>query len=230
MDRSSEGHTYQRYDGELNHLHYLVLEMGGLVLYQVRAALTALKAHDIALAQKVLARDREIDRLESKADGEISTVIARRAPVANDLRLVMAVSKSVSELERIGDEAVKIASLVSLASADETSDSRSRLACDVQRLGAMALTTLENAVEVFDVWSDPKARRVIENYRDMEKAFESILRRLMTRGLDDSRHLRSAVSLVLVIKALERIGHHAQNLAKCVILQVKGEYPRQQPP
>lgn len=114
MDSSSERHTVQRYDSELNHLHYLVLEMGGLVIYQVRSALNAFMGRDMRLAQKVMDRDREIDQLEVKADDMISSLIARRAPVANDLRLVISASKSVAELERIGHHTQNLAEYVML--------------------------------------------------------------------------------------------------------------------
>ncbi|HUL12897.1 MAG TPA: phosphate signaling complex protein PhoU [Methylococcaceae bacterium] len=225
-----EGHTFKRYDGELSHLHYLVLEMGALVLSQVREALAAFKGRDLALAHKVVPRDGEVDRLEVAADEEIVKLIARRSPVGSDLRMVMAVSKSVSDLERIGDEAVRIAGLVIQIFGSETNDPNSQLARDVNGMGVMAITSLKSAVELFDVWSEEKARAVIERHREMEEEFQSGLRRLMTYILQDSRNIGVAISLVLVIKSLERIGHHAQNLAEYTIFQVKGEDIRNQNP
>jgi phosphate transport system protein len=230
MDRSSERHIVQRYDGELNHLHYLVLEMGGLVIYQLRSGLNAFAKRDEALAQKVMERDREIDHLEANADDTIASVIARRAPMANDLRLAMATSKCVAELERIGDEAVRIARVVPLLEHGPVTESQRARALEVQRMGDMAFASLKMAVEVFDVWDEAKARAVITRQRRLEKAFDGILRRLMSRPLDDSRAVSWAMSQVLVIKALECVGHHSQNLAEYVTLLVKGSANRDPAP
>jgi phosphate transport system protein len=112
----------------------------------------------------------------------------------------------------------------------ESSDPNSQLARDVNGMGVMAITSLKSAVELFDVWSEEKARAVIERHREMEEEFQSGLRRLMTYILQDSRNIGVAISLVLVIKSLERIGHHAQNLAEYTIFQVKGEDIRNQNP
>jgi len=218
-----EGHTFKRYDGELGHLHYLVLEMGALVLCQVREALAAFKNRDLALARKVVTRDSEVDRLEVEADDEIVKLIARRSPVGSDLRMVMAVSKSVSDLERIGDEAVRIAGLVIQIFGTESSDPNSQLVRDVNGMGAMAMCSLQSAVEIFDVWNEEKARAVIARHREMDEEFQSGLRRLATYIMEDSRNIGFAISIILVIKSLERIGHHAQNLAEYAIFQVKGE-------
>jgi phosphate transport system protein len=223
MDNLIEGHTVKRYDGELNHLHYLILEMGGLVLAQVRDALTAFRTRNTALAHKVVAMDNEVDRLEVAADDEIVKLIAKRCPVSSDLRMVMAVSKSVSDLERIGDEAVRIAGLVIHLFGDEGSDPNSQMLRDVNRMGELAVNSLLHAVEVFDVWDEAKAIKVIDSQREMDEEFQADLRRLMTYVLEDTRNIGFAISVVLVIKSLERIGHHSQNLAEYVIFQVRGE-------
>ncbi|HUL11206.1 MAG TPA: phosphate signaling complex protein PhoU [Methylococcaceae bacterium] len=230
MSSEAEGHTFKRYDGELNHLQYVVLEMGGLVHAQVAEALAAFKKRDIGLAHKVVAKDSEVDRLEVEADAEIVKLIARRCPVGSDLRLVMAVSKSVADLERVGDEAVKIASSVIQIFGNESGDPNGQLLRDVNIMGAMALASLKNALAVFDLWDEENARKVIESYGEMEEEFQSGLRRLMTYVMEDSRNIGFAVSVVLVIKALEHIGNHARNLAEYVIFQVKGEDIRHQSP
>ena len=226
----NEGHIFKRYDGELSHLHYVVLEMGGLVVSQVQDALAAFKARDSALAQKVIDLDGEVDQLEVSADDAIVELIARRCPVSSDLRLVIAVSKSVSDLERIGDEAVRIAGLVIQLFGHEGSDPNGKMLRDVDRMGDMALTGLRHAIEVFDVWDEAKALRVIESHREMDDEFQSDLRHLLTYVLEDTRNIGYAIGVVLVIKALERIGHHAQNLAEYVIFQVRGEDIRHQQP
>ncbi len=220
----TEGHIFKRYDGELNYLHHLVLEMGGLVASQVQDALEAFKSRDPVLAQKVVDLDGEVDRLEVNADDEIVQLLAKRCPVSSDLRLVIAVSKSVSDLERIGDEAVRIAGLViQLFGERRLGDPNSKMLRDVDRMGCMALLSLRQAVEVFDVWDEAKALRVIATHREMDDEFQSDLRHLLTYVLEDTRNIGYAIGVVLVIKALERIGHHAQNLAEYAIFQVRGE-------
>jgi len=230
MDTISEGHTLKRYDGELNHLHYLTLEMGGLVLAQVRDALESFKTRDAGLAQTVVTKDAEVDRLEVLADDEIVQVLAKRCPVSSDLRMVISISKSVSDLERIGDEAVRIAGLVIQLFGEESADPNSQMLRDVKRMGDMALNSLTQAIEVFDVWDEAKAKQVIDNHREMDEEFQADLRRLLTYVLEDTRNIGYAISVVLVIKALERIGHHAQNMAEYVIFQVRGEDVRHQQP
>ena len=226
----TEGHIVKRYDGELNHLHYLTLEMGGLVLAQVRNALESFKTRDIGLANKVVELDGEVDRLEVSADDEIVQILATRCPVSSDLRTVIAVSKSVSDLERIGDEAVRIAGLVIQLFGQEGSDPNSQMLRDVNRMGDMALASLRQVIEVWDVWDEAKALHVVEGHREMDAEFQSDLRHLLTYVLEDTRNIGYAISVVLVIKALERIGHHARNMAEYVIFQVQGEDIRHQQP
>lgn len=223
MSETFEGHIFKRYDGELHHLHYLVLEMGGLVLNQVTTALAAFRDRDAALAQKVVAWDREVDQLEVQADHEIVNLIARRCPKASDLRMVMAVSKSISDLERTGDEAVRIAGLVIQLFGPDGSKPCLPLLRGVNTMGELAVASLREALGLFDAWDEKKALEVIRRYRDMDEEFRADLRLLMTYVIEDARNFGFAISVVLVIKALERIGHHAHNLAENVFFQVKGE-------
>jgi phosphate transport system protein len=224
------GHTIRRYDGELDYLRYIILEMGGLVVSQVGDAMAAFKNRDLGLAHTVVSHDGEVDRLEAKADQEIAKIIATRSPVSSDLRMIMAVSKSVSDLERIGDEAVRIADLVIQLFGTEGGDPHRQMLRDVNRFGDMAMSGLRGSVEIFDVWDEEKAWKVIENHHRMEEEFQADLRRLITYVLEDYRNIGSAISVVLVIKALERIGHHAHNLAEYAVFQVYGEDMRGQQP
>ena len=231
MDRPpTEGHIIRRYDGELDHLRLSVLEMGGLVVNLLGNALIAFKTQDEDLARQAVAMDNEVDQLEVDVDQEIAKIIAKRCPVSSDLRMVMAVSKSVSDLERIGDEAVRIAGLAIQLIESEGGEPNSQMLRDVNRIGDMAISGLRNAIEVFDVWDEDKALQVIENHRNMEEEFQADLRHLLTYILEDYRNIGFAISVVLVIKALERIGHHAQNLAEYAVFQVCGEDIRSQQP
>ena len=231
MDRPpTEGHIIRRYDGELDHLRLSVLEMGGLVVNLLGNALIAFKTQDEDLARQAVAMDNEVDQLEVDVDQEIAKIIAKRCPVSSDLRMVMAVSKSVSDLERIGDEAVRIAGLAIQLIESEGGEPNSQMLRDVNRIGDMAMSGLRSAIEVFDIWDEEKALQVIENHKAMEEEFQADLRHLLTYILEDYRNIGFAISVVLVIKALERIGHHAQNLAEYAVFQVCGEDIRSQQP
>ncbi len=230
MEKLTDGHIIRRYDGELDNLRLIALEMGGLVINLLGDALNAFKTQDLDLAHKVVAMDNQVDELEVKADQEIANIIAKRCPVSSDLRMVMAVSKSVSDLERIGDEAVRIAGLAIQAIGNEASDPNSQMLRDVNRIGSMAMSGLRSAVEIFDIWDEEKALQVIENHNDMEEEFQADLRHLITYILEDYRNIGFAISVVLVIKSLERVGHHAQNLAEYVVFQVSGEDIRSDQP
>lgn len=222
MSLNAEGHTLRRYDGELNHLHYLVLELGGLALAQVRDALEALRARNIDLAQQVIDREKLVDLAEVKADAEIVQLIARRCPVGSDLRLVFAVSKSITDLERVGDEAVKIASLTAQIFGSG-SDPNCQLLRDAGKMGRLAVDSLERALRIVDQWNEEEAAALISGHAELDAEFQSGLRRLMTYIMEDSRNVGYAVSIVLIIKALERIGDHACNLAEYLLYQVGGQ-------
>ena len=230
MDKPTAGHIYRRYDGELDYLRLSVLQMGSLVVNLLGNALIAFKTQDEDLARQAVTMDNQVDQLEVDVDLEIAKIIAKRCPVSSDLRMVMAVSKSVSDLERIGDEAVRIAGLAIQLIESEGGEPNSQMLRDVNRIGDMAISGLRNAIEVFDVWDEDKALQVIENHRNMEEEFQADLRHLLTYILEDYRNIGFAISVVLVIKALERIGHHAQNLAEYAVFQVCGEDIRSQQP
>lgn len=224
----SEGHTVQRFDSELSQLHLKVLEMGGLALSQLRDALRALKSKDLSLARKIAPRENQIDLLEIETDAEVINLIARRGPMGGDLRMVMAMSKSVTDLERIGDEAVRIASIAVHIYGNGGSDPNDHLLRDVHVMGGFVVNALEQALRAFDTLDEIAARDVIDNHRHIEEEFEAGLRRLMTYVMEDARNVGFAVSMVLVIKALERIGAHAQNLAEYVVYQIRGQDIRHQ--
>jgi phosphate transport system protein len=134
----------------------------------------------------------------------------------------MAASKCVAELERIGDEAVLIARMASHSDTEPGSERHRKLTADVRQMGEMAGESLQQAVELFDVWAEAKAEAVRARQRDIAQAFEALLRRLITRPLSDAGAVSWAMGLVLVMKALERIGHSSRNLTNCVMEQVHG--------
>lgn len=230
MTTQGEGHIVKRFDVELSQLHYRIVEMGGLALSQLKDALRAIKTKDVALAGKIGQRENELDLLEVETDGAIVEVIARRCPVGVDLRMIMAVSKGVTDLERIGDEAVRVANIALQIYGNDTSDPNEHLLRDVHVMGQMAVDALEKALDAFDRSDEDAARDIIAHHRAFEDEFEASLRRLMTYIMEDSRNIGFAINTVLAVKALERVGAHAQNLAEYVVFQVKGKDVRHQNP
>lgn len=224
----AEGHTVKRFDGELSRLQLRVLEIGGLALSQLKDALHALKHKDLVLARKIAPRENELDLLEVETDADIVSLIARRCPVGGDLRLVMSVSKSVTDLERIGDEAIRIANIALQIYRSGSIDPSDHMLRDVNVMGSLAVDTLEKVLHAFDKLDEASALEIIEAHRQLEEEFEAGLRRLLTYVMEDARNIGFAVSMVLIIKALERIGAHAQNLAEYVIYQVEGKDVRHQ--
>ncbi len=220
MSQVLEGHTVQRYDGELGRLHTLVLEMGGLAIDQTRLALQALDTGDLAAARKVLARENQVDVLELEADKEAASVIARRGPVGRDLRVIIAFSKAITDLERIADEAYRIATIGEKLYAHKGGPD---LPQDVHDLGDLVLDMLREALQVLDLLDAERGTALVQSRDKLVKAFEASLGRIaqLVSGEDaDGGH---TIGVVLIIKALERIGHHARNLGEYVIYVVRGE-------
>ena len=221
-DARVKEHTFKRYDGELSNLHLMVTEMGGVVFDQLVAALDAFFRQDARAARKVLDNDILVDRLEVEGDAEIIRVISRNSPMASDLRLIITVSKSISDLEKIGDEAVRIAGILLEINDQEQGGISHEWALELKEVGELALANLKSALELFDVWSEEQALMVIEGHRQMDSQFQRELHRAMTCIMENKMDLALAVSFVLVAKSLDRITHHALNLAEYALFETKG--------
>jgi phosphate transport system protein len=223
MNNPLEGHTVHRYDGELSHLHVLLLEMGGLVLGQLREVLDALSAKDLQAAVRIIDRDNDIDALEMQTDSEILRILVRRTPVARDLRTVMACSKAVTDLERAGDEAARIAKLSLQLFEGNSSDPSESLLRDVRSMGRLAANMLENSLVALDRLDISLADEIAAGDTELDAEFQSSLRRLATFIMEDARNVGHAIRIVLIIKAVERIGQHSRNIAEHVIYLIRGE-------
>lgn len=222
MNELGQGHTFKRYDGELSNLHLLVSEMGVVVLDQLVAALDAFFRQDVDAARKIMDNDIFVDRLEVVGDSEIIRVISRNSPMASDLRLIITVSKSISDLEKIGDEAVRIAGILLDIQRVGKGTISADLALELKDVGQLALDNLKTALALFEVWNEEQALRVIEGYRQMDNQFQQELQRAMTCIMENKLELELAVSFVLVAKSLDRITHHALNLAEYALFEMKG--------
>lgn len=223
MAQPMEGHTVRRYDGELSNLHYLVLEMGGLVIDQTRRAMDALRNKDPKAAREVIEREAQVDALELRADDEIVSLLARRGPMARDLRIVVALSKTVTDLERVGDEAARIAYVITSIYEGSKSGPSKALLRDVRSMGKLAVQKLQDGLEVIDTLDDRKAEVLLEADGELDEEFQASLRRLTTFVLEDARNVGHAINITLVLKALDRIGEHAGNLAEYVVFLVRGQ-------
>jgi phosphate transport system protein len=207
-----EGHVSRAFDGALAALHMRVIEMGGLVLEQVREAAQAYTEWDSRAAERVVERERAVNAYDRSIDAEQFTLIARRQPVANDLRAIIAMSKAVGELERVGDEAKKIARTV-LGRGARPGPATTR---DARHLGRLAVNLLRMSLDAFDRLELPLAAEVIARDRELDAEYAAGLRRLLTRAMEDPRNFDVALEAAFVLKSLERVGDHARNLARHV--------------
>jgi phosphate transport system protein len=205
-----EGHIARAFDGALMSLHMQVSEMGGLVLDQVREAARAYTQWSPQSAGRVIEREPRVDAYETKLNEEQITLIARRQPVASDLKAVIAMSRAVAELERAGDEAKKIARAV-LTYASRPGPATAR---DALHLAQLAIDLLHLSLEAFDRLDTALAAEVIAGDRELDAEYSAGLRRLLTRAMEDPRHFQVALEAAFVLKSLERIGDHARNLAR----------------
>lgn len=230
MNNNSEGHTVKQYDAELAHLHERVQTMGRQVLALVNDAVLAFNTLDLQLAQSVIGRDHAIDELERYIDAEVIRLLARRAPLGGDLRRIMTVSKSASDLERIADEAVRIGSTVIQHFGSEGLELSRQLRRNVNTMMKRATACLQGALHLFDDDGESPAETLAGRQRAAGDEFESELRRLMTYAMEDPRTIGPVMNIVLVFKSLERIAHYAENLIEYVLLESNAEGATLPPP
>ena len=213
-------HASKQYDLDLDSIRSRVLQMGGLVESQIRRALDALASGDRALIADVIAEDHRVNGMEVALDGDCSQVIVRRQPAANDLRMILAITKTVTDLERIGDEAQKIARMA--RSIHERGSATPPHMPDVRHAAEVALSMLRRALDAFARLDVATAAEVIRDDAAIDSEFQSLLRQLITYMMEDPRTISTALDIVWVAKAIERIGDHAKNMAEQVIYIVKG--------
>ena len=218
----NEKHLSTQFDAELSGISTRVLEMGGLVESQVAQAIYSLTHFSGETASHVLAVEEKVNAMEIEIDRNISTIIARRQPTAVDLRLVIAISKSIANLERVGDEAARIARTVQRLINSGVS-TRMRLPVnDLAFEAELAVTQLRKALDAFARLDVEKAIEVLKQDDQIDQEFEGLMRKLITFMMEDPRTISSSIDLIFVAKAIERVGDHAKNLAEVIIYVVKG--------
>ena len=212
-------HTHRVFDDDLEALRTRILEMGGIVEYQIRYAMEALRSGSADPGTKVMLEELRVNEMEREIDAHLSQVLARRFPAAVDLRFVMAGMKIVTDLERVGDEAKKIALVAQrLAARERLRDGHVEIAV----LAELALSMLKRALDAFARREASEAVEIQKQDAQLDAHFHAILRQLLTYMIEDPRTITPALELVFVAKSLERIGDHAKNISEQVVYVVHG--------
>ncbi|MCU0868561.1 MAG: phosphate signaling complex protein PhoU [Burkholderiales bacterium] len=218
---TTSDHTSKQFDAELETLRARVLQMGGLVEEQIRLAVDSLVTADHALSEVVAANDRRVNAFETAIDEDCSTIIARRQPAAGDLRMIMAVEKTITDLERIGDEASKIARMGRVINApDRLTQPRFT---EIRRMADLATDLLRRSLDAFARLDPVASAAVIREDRHVDEEFRGIVRQLITFMMEDPRTISVSIEILFIAKAIERIGDHAKNICEAVVYMVKGK-------
>jgi len=213
-------HLSTQFDSELNNVSSRVMELGGLVESQIRQAIFSLAQWSETVAKQVIEDEHRVNVAEVEIDREISSIIGRRQPTARDLRLLMAISKITANLERVGDEAEKIARMV-LAILD-TGELRALPASDIQVAAELASGQLRKALDAFARLDTRTAVAIMKEDHVIDREFDGFLRKLITYMMEDPRTIGASLDLLFIAKAIERIGDHAKNIAEFIIYVVEG--------
>lgn len=218
-----EQHTVKRFDEELNNLLSLVLKMGGLVQEQIQGATKALDDEDLEAARRITERDQLVNRYNVQVDEEAVILLARRQPMGSDLRLIVSLERMVTDLERIGDEAAKIAQMVLRIYDSSGSAPNHGLLRDVPGMAELALRLLSGALDSVARMDTEQALEVTRRDTELDEAFGAAIRHLSTYVMEDPRNIGHAINTLMILKALERVGDHSKNIAEYVIYHVKGK-------
>ena len=213
-------HTSRRFNEDLERVRAKVLAMGGFVEEQLSQALTALVQGDSALGQSVASQDYKVNSMEVSIDEECSRILATRAPAAGDLRMVVATIKTITDLERIGDECERIGTIASRLATVERPADRYR---EVKHLGRTVQLMVHNMLDACARLDANLALETARNDRIVDEEYESIQRQCITFMMEDPRTIRRALDVMWVVRSLERIGDHAKNICEYIIYMVHGK-------
>ena len=216
----SDKHLSSKFEADLHLLSTKLLEMGGLVESQIALAMEVVNTFDLPLVERVLEGERRLNAMEIEIDEVVSNIIARRQPAARDLRLLMATSKCVTNLERAGDEARKIAKRMRRIAMDGAA--RSINIAEIKVSGEMASQILRRALDAFARMDTVAAAQIVQDDEAIDNEFRVFVRKLVTHMMQDPRTIAIGLDYLFIAKAIERIGDHATNIAEFVIYVVKG--------
>jgi phosphate transport system protein len=213
-------HISRRFNEDLERVRTRVLAMGGLVEDSLAKSITALIEGDSSLGESLAMDDLKINGMEVAIDEECSRVLATRAPAAGDLRLIVAVIKTITDLERIGDEAEKIGNIASRLAAVERPENRYR---EIKHMGRIVSEMVHDALDAFARLDAQAAVKVARRDRAVDEEYESIQRQSITFMMEDPRSIRRALDVMWIVRSLERVGDHAKNICEYVIFMVHGK-------
>ena len=216
----TEKHLSSQFDSELNMVSSRVMELGGIVESQINQAVYALQEFDSETAERVMETENRVNAMEIEIDRELSSIIARRQPTARDLRLLIAISKTTANLERVGDEANKIARMVK--SIIESGSARALPSMELRIAADLASGLLRKALDAFARLDTAAALSILKDDDLIDKEFDGFVRKLVTYMMEDPRTISASLDLLFLAKAIERIGDHAKNIAEFIIYIVKG--------
>lgn len=222
MEKADIGHHIsQQFNQELEDVRNRVMQMGGIVEQQLEDAVYALTNLDTSLAEIVVTNDYKVNRLEVEIDEECTHILARRQPAASDLRLLMAIIKTISDLERIGDEAERIGRMALKFAEGDSKETKALVG--IGHLGDHSRKMLHDALDAFARMDVEAAEKTAKEDRKVDAEYEIILRQVMTYMMEDPRSIPRVVGVLWSARALERIGDRACNICEYVIYLVKGK-------
>ncbi|MDD2744558.1 MAG: phosphate signaling complex protein PhoU [Rhodocyclaceae bacterium] len=224
---NEKSHLSSQFDEDLNGLRSHVLQMGGLVETQISSAIEAYSKGEVSSVKHIVETDRKVNDLEIAIDDDCAHLIAKRQPAASDLRLVFGISKIVTDLERAGDEAKKIAKGVRRIY--EAGQMPSQYGIGVRHIAEAALAMLRQALDAFARLDAETALKVIQADVDVDTEFKSIMRQLITHMMEDPRTITTSIDIIWIARAVERIGDHAKNVAEHVVFISEGRDIRHPP-
>jgi phosphate transport system protein len=221
MDQSELSHHYsQQFNQELEAIRTSVLAMGGLVESQLEEAVGALLAGDVERGERVVANDYQVNALDVQIDERCTFILARRQPTASDLRLVLAVIKTTADLERIGDEAKRVARMaIRLGTADHSRG----LFLEIEHLGTLVRGLLNKALDAYARMDIIAALEVAKEDQRIDREYENVMRQSITYMMEDPRSIPFMLDIIWSARALERIGDRCRNISEYVIYFVKGK-------
>lgn len=221
MEKKNIGqHISQQYNAELEDVRSRVLSMGGLVEKQIGDAVHALVSADTGMADAVIRDDFKINGMEVAIDEECTQILARRQPAASDLRLIVAVIKTITDLERIGDQAEKVALMGLRLAESERPTSQYN---EIETMGKLVREMLHDALDAFARMDVEAALKVAKRDQAVDREYESVMRQRITFMMEDPRSIARSLDVIWAARALERIGDHARNISEYIIYLVQGK-------
>ncbi len=220
---STEGlshHISSRYNADLERLRSSVLEMGGLVERQLTQAIGGITEPDARVMVRVAQEELRVNQLERSIDEDCSRILATRGPTASDLRLIITILKTITDLERIGDEGEKVAAIAARLAMRERPNNRYR---ELRNLGELVTGMVHDTLDAFARFDTKLALEVLRRDRTVDEEYEAIHRQNITFMMEDPRSIRRALDVMWVVRSLERIGDHAKNICEYLIYLVLGK-------